>query len=127
MQSRKEYAVGLGLAKPGRGRLSKDAWAAIHKAEQEGMQFSDKSQPVVKEPINVVPKMVTKPSVKVRDIGTQLIGYTQEGWAVGFTNCRRCHQHANYCNCKQGILTPSIVVTLDKDSAAVLTSEYINK
>jgi hypothetical protein len=123
MQSRKEYAVGLGLAKPGRGRLSKEAWAAIHKAEQEGMEFSDKSAPVVKEPVNVVPKMVTKPSVKVRDIGTQLIGYTEEGWSVGFTNCRRCHQHANYCTCKQGILAPSIVVTLDRGMTDVVVSD----
>ncbi len=123
MQSRKEYAVSLGLAKPGRGRLSKEAWAAIHKAEQDGVQFSDKSAPVVSQPVNVVPKMSTKPTVKVRDIGKQLIGYTREGWTVGFTNCRRCHQHANYCECRAGILAPSIVVTLDRDTVDVVVSD----
>lgn len=121
MQSRKEYAISLGLAKPGRGRLSKQAWTAIKKAEEDGMQFADKSIPTVQEPVNV-PKIVTKPSVKIRDIGTQLVGYTREGWTVGFTNCRRCHQHANYCNCKQGILAPSIVVTLDAGASGVVVS-----
>lgn len=122
MQSRKEYAVSLGLAKPGRGRLSKEAWVAIHKAEEDGVQFSDKSAPAVSEPVNV-PKSITKPSVQVRDIGKQLLGYTKEGWSVGFINCRRCHQHANYCECKAGILAPSIVTTLDKGTTGVVVSD----
>jgi len=122
LQSRKEYAVSLGLAKPGRGRLSKEAWEAIRKAEAEGVEFSDRSAPTVSNPVNV-PRMTTKPTVKVRDIGTQLTGYTKEGWAVGFTNCRRCHQHANYCNCQAGILAPSIVVTLDRDTVGVVVSD----
>lgn len=121
MQSRKEYAVSLGLAKPGRGRLSKEAWAAIRKAEEEGMVFAEKSAPVeAPEPVNV---SIVKPSKKVRDIGSHLVGYTKEGWVVGFTNCRRCAQHANYCECRQGILAPSIVVTLDPDATDVVVSE----
>lgn len=41
MQTRKEYAIGLGLAKPGRGRLSKEAHNAIAAAIENGIQFSD--------------------------------------------------------------------------------------
>lgn len=37
----KDYAVSLGLAKPGKGRMSKEAHAAIQKAIGEGMSFSD--------------------------------------------------------------------------------------
>jgi hypothetical protein len=48
MQTRREYLVGLGLAKEGRGKLSKDAHAAIAKAVEGGMQFSDlQDRPVV--------------------------------------------------------------------------------
>lgn len=38
---RKEYAVSLGLATPGRGRMSVEALAAIEKARAEGMTFDD--------------------------------------------------------------------------------------
>lgn len=41
MQTRREYAIGLGLAKPTRGRMSREANEAINKAIAEGMQFSD--------------------------------------------------------------------------------------
>jgi hypothetical protein len=48
MQTRREYLVGLGLAKEGRGKLSTAAHAAIAKAVAEGMQFSDlQDRPVV--------------------------------------------------------------------------------
>jgi hypothetical protein len=38
---RKEYAVSLGLATAGKGRMSREALAAIDKARAEGMTFSD--------------------------------------------------------------------------------------
>jgi hypothetical protein len=41
MQSRREYAHSLGLAKLGRGKFSAAAKEAIAKAEAEGMRFSD--------------------------------------------------------------------------------------
>lgn len=43
MQTRKEYAASLGLAKPGKGRMSKAAHEAIEKAIAEGMEFRDAS------------------------------------------------------------------------------------
>lgn len=41
MQTRKAYAVSLGLANEGRGRMSREALAAIDKAIASGMTFSD--------------------------------------------------------------------------------------
>lgn len=41
MQSKRDYLVGLGLAKPGRGKFSNAAKEALVKAEAEGMRFSD--------------------------------------------------------------------------------------
>lgn len=37
----KEYAVSKGLARPGKGRMSREAHEAIRKAIDEGMSFSD--------------------------------------------------------------------------------------
>lgn len=47
MTTRREYAISLGLATPGRGRMSRDAHTAIEKAEAEGMVFDD-PKPVTK-------------------------------------------------------------------------------
>lgn len=48
MQTRREYLVGLGLAKDGRGKLSNAAHAAIAEAVGNGVQFSDlQDRPVV--------------------------------------------------------------------------------
>lgn len=46
MQTRREYAISLGLAKPTRGRMSREANAAIDKAIAKGMQFSDMQKAV---------------------------------------------------------------------------------
>lgn len=46
----KEFAVSQGLAKPGKGRMSREAHEAIRKAISDGMSFSD--------------YQVTKPAVK---------------------------------------------------------------
>lgn len=48
MLSKREYLVGLGLAKPGRGKFSNAAKEALSKAEAEGMKFSDTGAPVAK-------------------------------------------------------------------------------
>lgn len=41
MQTKREYLVGLGLAKPGRGKFSNDAKKALAEAEAKGIKFSD--------------------------------------------------------------------------------------
>ena len=45
---RKEYAVSLGLATAGRGRMSREALEAIEKARAEGMTFDDDAPAPVK-------------------------------------------------------------------------------
>lgn len=41
MQTKRDYLVGLGLAKPGRGKFSNVAKEALAKAESKGMKFAD--------------------------------------------------------------------------------------
>ena len=58
MGTKREYAISLGLATPGRGRLSREAHAAIDKAIAEGMTFSDATpKPVVQR----APKTAREP------------------------------------------------------------------
>lgn len=45
LQTRREYLVGLGLAKPGRGKFSNDGKAALAKADAEGYEFLDGPSP----------------------------------------------------------------------------------
>lgn len=54
--TRRAYAVSLGLAKESRGRMSADAYAAIAKAEAEGMVFSDAAAPVKRAAVKTAPK-----------------------------------------------------------------------
>ena len=41
MQTKRDYLVSLGLAKPGRGKFSNAAKEVLAKAEAEGMKFTD--------------------------------------------------------------------------------------
>jgi hypothetical protein len=45
MQTRRDYLVGLGLAKPGRGKFSTAAKEALDKARASGTKFSDDEVP----------------------------------------------------------------------------------
>jgi hypothetical protein len=44
-----------------------------------------------------------------------LFGFTREGTKVGFVNCANCHEHMVFCNCSEGVHSPSIV-THSKDT-----------
>jgi hypothetical protein len=44
-QTRRDYAVSLGLAEHKRGRMSQAAWDAIKEAEAGGTKFADSDQP----------------------------------------------------------------------------------
>lgn len=105
--TRKEYAISLGLAKPGRGRMSKEAHAAIAEAEARGQVFDEGSS------VTPILEPVYAPSNAIRSITGGFIGYTAEGWRVGFDNCGACHKHINWCECPNGVLAPSIVKSLD--------------
>lgn len=59
---RKEYAVSLGLATPGKGRMSREALAAIDRARNEGMSFDD-DVPVIRTPR--APVVASAPRLRV--------------------------------------------------------------
>lgn len=122
--NKREYAISLGLASPGRGRLSREAHAAIQKAEDEGMTFADKAPyiPKIKD-VGETVSYTKPPQVKVRDIGSGLKGFTEQGWTVGFDTCKNCACHANYCSCKEFGL-PAIVATIDNRTADLLGLKY---
>lgn len=62
MQTKREYAASLGLAKLGvRGKLSRDAHAAIDKARDNGVTFSDDAPKAVVK--------VDRPKVAIRVVG----------------------------------------------------------
>lgn len=89
MTTKREYAVSLGLATMGRGRLSREAHAAIAKAEAEGMTFDD-AKPVVNTPKAAKPVSVSKPApapsagiigevVRLHDIDAKFTGEDSKG------------------------------------------------
>lgn len=104
--NRREYAISLGLAKPGRGRLSREAHAAIAKAESAGTVFSDspKSAPAIVEQV-IVEGQVTEPvkakppQQKRRDDKSYTLT-TTAGQIIRFEHCYRCKQHVMYCRCQ---------------------------
>lgn len=54
--TRRAYAVSLGLAKESRGRMSAEAYAAIAKAEANGMVFADAEAPKKRAAVKAAPK-----------------------------------------------------------------------
>jgi hypothetical protein len=65
MQTRREYLVGLGLAKEGRGKFSTAAKEALDKAIAEGVVFADTVAPTEKS----VPAKPTGNSEKTEVVG----------------------------------------------------------
>lgn len=72
MPTKREYAISLGLAKDGRGRLSREAHAAIEKAISEGMTFDDApvvTRSTVKADKPVKPREKREPKTSPVDAG----------------------------------------------------------
>lgn len=65
MQSKRDYLVSLGLAKPGRGKFSNAAKEVLAKAEAEGMKFADMTPP--KKPRPETPTGKTETGNPVRE------------------------------------------------------------
>jgi hypothetical protein len=120
--NKREYAISLGLAQPGRGRLSREAHAACLKAEADGYVFDEKPQPkprttvVSEEGETVVYSRPVQEQVRTID---KLTGYTEDGFKVGFTHCSTCGFHANFCKCPT-IGLPHVVQVLDQTSIEML-------
>lgn len=109
---RKEYAVSLGLATAGRGRLSREALDAIEKARSEGVVFDDDGPgPVVTAKPAKTRSKPTTATVSTGMIGeakffyplsTQFQGVDSSGKKVtvsGRNICRRSGYSMVGCGC----------------------------
>ena len=140
MTTAREYLISKGLAKPGRGRLSRDAHAALAKAIAEGMTFTD-SKPAPKpkaeskqisEQISpqkslaeILPEEIPVGFTRSKITGAlypilespvmrepkMLYGVDEDGHTIEFSLCFKCAEHMMYCQCSQ-ITPPSLVVRM---------------
>ena len=98
----REWARQNGYEVPSRGRIPADIVAAY-----TGNPLTPKVR--VGQLANPVPVQR-----KLRKAIT-LYGLTEEGYKVGYSMCRGCMQSTVYCDCKDGVKPPKIVVrTLDQ-------------
>lgn len=121
MATKREYLIDLNLAKPGRGRFSREALDALAKAESEGVVFDDTVKVGTSassdaadhrqgpEPSRA-PVPARPPQVRVRDIRSMFCE-DEDGHVIEFSTCRRCAYHVSFCKCAS-IAMPSIGVRL---------------
>lgn len=72
MTTRREYAISLGLATPGKGRMSNAAHQAIEKAEAEGMQFTDAKPVTMKDKIEARKAKITESATRTAKVSAGL-------------------------------------------------------
>jgi hypothetical protein len=113
--TQREYAISLGLAKPTRGRMSADAWAAIHKAEADGMKFTE-TVPTRKVTGSVNANPLPDPDAPERKPGIfesfaptpdpvrkgYLLFVKENGGTIKVNSteaCRNCTCSFSYCRC----------------------------
>lgn len=116
MQTRREWLVSQGLAKPGRGRMSAEAHSAIDKALAGGMRFSDVRQDSDSS------KPITSKDASKDSVAATYTGPTPEktfngGWFVwegkkkrdvsGAEVCRKCKVSLDWHRCNLPVI-PSI-------------------
>jgi len=122
MTTKREYLVGLGLAKEGRGKFSNAAKEALVKASAEGIVFSDAEKPA--------PVKRDKPTNSVKKEGTGIIAdivytYPEDEWVAVEKVSKKKRGMREVCNtCRvslvaHGCLTPTIVATDGSGSVAV--------
>ncbi len=138
MATKREYLVEKGLAKPGRGRFSVEARAALAAAEAEGVVFDEPVKPekAVKpetdeEPAPRRPNLpaareqvrasLIKPSKIMRSY-TCMLGTTDDGLTVEFGDCQRCAERVQYCECKSGPHAPAGLTNLRPSDRVVLST-----
>jgi hypothetical protein len=141
MTTRREYAISLGLATPGRGRMSREAHAAIEEAEAEGKVFSDP------KPVTKAEKIAARESVRPaprKAVVVQTEGQkTAEPLAKPFTGTFRavmpdgtrkklsdrtacqCGASLSFCYCKVPTVGLLIVDPLADDVEATVNIERV--
>lgn len=119
MQTRREYAISLGLAVPGRGRLSAKAHEAINKAENSGMKFSDSPFVSARPNTGVQPSAIVKTDVFPADpTPTFAETVTFKGIVNGKTvivdgrqvcsGDSGCGYSLSYCRCPEGAIRSTL-------------------
>lgn len=104
MQTRREYAVSLGLAKMTRGRMGKEAKDAIAKAEAEGVKFSDSpSVSIVKNEDGTETKTVSNSSDNYFG-PTPDPRYPNDNWYVKGNKKMKVSNRAACANCLYSLL-----------------------
>lgn len=127
MGTQREYLIDLNLAKPGRGRFSREAREALAKAVADGVKFDDtkvKVETVASsdapdhrqgpEPSRP-PVPARPPQVKIRDIRS-LFATDDAGRELEFMTCRNCTYHVSYCKCANIGLPFGATALLDKST-----------
>lgn len=129
---RKEYAVSLGLATPGKGRMSREALAAIDKARAGGMTFDDDAPTPVKTPKTVTvtekrPVAVRREPVESNNImGDVMLAYPLDQTFTGYDDgkkvtvnsaavCRNTGYSICGCHCGpvHSVLSPRSLTHID--------------
>lgn len=128
MTTRRDYLIGLGLAKAGKGKFSNAAKDAIAKAEADGTIFSDSSASVPAPKVRVAKPISTEPKVSNSDPGVMLdedlahfgveFFYRKDGKKKPLSNraaCMNCGYSliAHQCNLPKAITPAGIVVMVE--------------
>lgn len=118
--TKREYAVSLGLATMGRGRLSREAHAAIAKAEAEGMTFDDavKVAPTPKAHTDKPVKVKAEPVLNAQTIGDVKTRYPIDTIFVGKdsngktreVNARQACFHCGYSLTSHACNEPRVLI-----------------
>lgn len=109
----REYLVGLGLAKQGRGRFSAAAKEALAKAKADGVDFLDKAKGTK---VGLVPVMTDTGEVKQERrmvneyahhapaLRTGILSFVSDDGTLLMVNaseaCAACHYSFGWCKCE---------------------------
>ena len=117
-QTKREYLVDKGLAKPGRGRFSREALAALAQAEAEGVTFTEGAPKPVKAEVEAgeespapLPRPVLAPQKRMRKEKVAWATITLESSGrslpVQLGYCGKCNSRVVFCTCSQGPRVPT--------------------
>jgi hypothetical protein len=117
-QTKREYLVDKGLAKPGRGRFSREALAALAHAETEGVTFTEGAPKTVKAEEEAgeqspapLPRPVLAPEKRMRKEKVAWATITLESSGrslpVQLGYCGKCQSRVVFCHCSKGPRVPS--------------------
>lgn len=115
MPTKREYLVSKNLARPGRGRFSREAVAALERARQEGVIFDDEDGAGSADAEPAPPSYPKINDPVLRKI-SHVTGYTEDGYKVQSGVCFKCSAHVSRCACRAGITASPIVARWDEDS-----------